>query len=326
DYYERGLTNHILASRRDAAATDSPEVTYFVGMGPGVRREFDNTGTCCGGTGMENHTKYQDSVYFRSADGNALYVNLYLASTLRWPERGFVIEQTSDFPAEGVRTLTFREGSGRLDLKLRVPAWATAGFTVTVNGVRQRVAAEPGSYLSLSRDWRPGDRVRISAPYSLRIERALDDPAVQSVFYGPVLLTAQSQETQFRVFSFYKDFTLRGDLADAIKPGGRPMYFTTHGLTLAPFYVGDVAPYHAYFKRSEPTVVFGATDSRVPNRARGNGLTFLDVLWAQAPFATSGSFVQAVRTLADTWLAEGLFSRTERDSVVAAAVGANLRH
>ncbi|MEU5645382.1 glycoside hydrolase family 127 protein [Streptomyces milbemycinicus] len=326
DYYERGLTNHILASRRDAAATDSPEVTYFVGMGPGVRREFDNTGTCCGGTGMENHTKYQDSVYFRSADGNALYVNLYLASTLRWPERGFVIEQSSDFPAEGVRTLTFREGSGRLDLRLRVPAWATAGFTITVNGVRQRAEAEPGSYLSLSRDWRPGDRVRISAPYSLRVERALDDPTVQSVFYGPVLLTAQSQETQFRVFSFYKNFTLRGDLADAIKPGGRPMYFTTHGLTLAPFYVGDEAPYHAYFKRSEPTVVFGTTDSRVPNRARGNGLTFLDVLWAQAPFATSGSFVQAVRTLADTWLSEGLFSRAERDSVVAAAVGADLRH
>lgn len=88
DYYERGLTNHILASRRDAPSTDSPEVTYFVGMGPGVVREYDNTGTCCGGTGMENHTKYQDSVYFRSAGGDALYVNLYIASTLRWPERG----------------------------------------------------------------------------------------------------------------------------------------------------------------------------------------------------------------------------------------------
>ncbi|CAM5533556.1 Glycosyl hydrolase OS=Streptomyces violarus OX=67380 GN=FHS41_007356 PE=4 SV=1 [Streptomyces violarus] len=37
--------------------TDSPEVTYFVGMGPGVRRQYGNTGTCCGGTGMENHTK-----------------------------------------------------------------------------------------------------------------------------------------------------------------------------------------------------------------------------------------------------------------------------
>lgn len=326
DYYERGVTNHILASRRDAPATDSPEVTYFVGMGPGVRREYDNTGTCCGGTGMENHTKYQDSVYFRSADGGALYVNLYLASTLRWPERGLVIEQTSDYPAEGVRTLTFREGSGQLDLRLRVPVWATAGFTVTVNGVRQSVKAVPGSYLSLSRSWQRGDRVAVSAPYRLRIERALDDPSVQSVFYGPVLLTAQSQESAFRVFSFYKDFTLRGDLADAIKSGGRPMYFTTHGLTLAPFHVGDETRYHAYFKRSEPVVVFGTKNSGVPNRARGNGLTFLDVLWAQAPFTTSGVFVQAVRTLADTWLSEGLFSRTERDSVVAAAVGANLRH
>ena len=325
DYYERGLTNHILASRRDAPSTTSPEVTYFVGMGPGVRREYDNTGTCCGGTGMENHTKYQDSVYFRSADGTTLYVNLALASTLRWPERGFVIEQAGDYPAEGVRTLTFREGGGRLDVKLRVPAWATGGFTVTVNGVRQRGKAVPGSYLTLSRDWRRGDRIRISAPYRLRIERALDDPAVQSVFYGPVLLVARSGETEFRPFSFYKDFTLRGDLADAIAPGDRPMHFTTHGLTLAPFHLADDAPYHAYFRRAEPVVVFGATDSGVPNRARGDGRTFLDVLWEQAPFATSGRFVRAVRTLADAWLSEGRFSRAERDEVVAAAVRADLR-
>lgn len=326
DYYERGLTNHILASRRDVPSTTSPEVTYFVGMGPGVVREYDNTGTCCGGTGMENHTKYQDSVYFRSADGTALYVNLYLASTLRWAERGFVIEQTSDYPAEGVRTLTFREGSGTLDLKLRVPSWATAGFTVTVNGVRQRVTAVPGSYLTLSRSWRRGDRVAISAPYRLRIERALDDPTVQSVFYGPVLLVARSPETGFRSFSFYKDFTLRGDLADSIRPEGRPLHFTTHGLTLAPFHIADDARYHAYFERSEPVVVFGTTDSGVPNRAGPDGLTFLDVLWARAPFTTSGRFVRAVRTLADAWLSEGRFNRAERDRVVTAAVGANLRH
>ncbi|MFF3333855.1 glycoside hydrolase family 127 protein [Streptomyces sp. NPDC002888] len=326
DYYERGLTNHILASRRDAPSTTSPEVTYFVGMGPGVVREYDNTGTCCGGTGMENHTKYQDSVYFRSADGTALYVNLYLASTLRWPERGFVIEQTSDYPAEGVRTLTFREGGGQLDLRLRVPSWATGGFTVTVNGVRQRVEAVPGSYLTLSRNWRRGDRVRISAPYRLRIERALDDPTVQSVFFGPVLLVARSPEAGFRTFSFYKDFTLRGDLADVIRPEGRPLHFTTHGLTLAPFHIADDTRYHAYFKRAEPVVVFGTADSGVPNRARADGATFLDVLWQQAPFTTSGSFVRAVRTLADGWLSEGLFTRAERDRVVAAAVGANLRH
>ncbi|MET9384262.1 hypothetical protein ABZY09_25075 [Streptomyces sp. NPDC002928] len=80
------------------------------------------------------------------------------------------------------------------------------------------------------------------------------------------------------------------------------------------------------FRRSEPVVVFGTADSGVPNRARGDGLTFLDVLWAQAPFATSGRFVGAVRGLADGWLSEGRFSRAERDAVVAAAVRANLRN
>ncbi|MEV1064362.1 beta-L-arabinofuranosidase domain-containing protein [Streptomyces sp. NPDC050263] len=326
DHYERGLTNHILASRRDAAGTTGPEVTYFVGMGPGAVREYDNTGTCCGGTGMENHTKYQDSVYFRSADGTALYVNLYLASTLRWPERGLVIEQTSAYPTEGVRTLTFREGGGSLDLKLRVPSWATAGFTVTVNGVRLQARAVPGSYLTLSRTWQRGDRVTVSAPYRLRVERALDDPTVQSLFHGPILLVARSQATSLRAFSFYKDFTLRGDLADPIRPEGRPHHFTTHGLTLAPFHIADDTRYHAYFKRAEPVVVFGTSDSGVPNRARGDGLTFLDVLWGQAPFATSARFVDAVRTLADVWLSTALFTRTERDRVVTAAVNANLRN
>ncbi|MDN0198759.1 hypothetical protein [Streptomyces sp. S.PNR 29] len=71
--------------------------------------------------------------------------------------------------------------------------------------------------------------------------------------------------------------------------------------------------------------VFGTADSGVPNRARDDGLTFLDVLWEQAPFASSGRFVRAVRTLADTWLSAGLFTRTERDAVVAAAAGADLR-
>ncbi|GGZ29101.1 hypothetical protein GCM10010365_56690 [Streptomyces poonensis] len=325
DYYERGLTNHILASRRDTPSTTSPEVTYFVGMGPGVRRGYGNTGTCCGGTGMENHTKYQDSVYFRSADGDALYVNLYLASTLRWPERGLVVEQTGDYPAEGVRTLTFHEAAGRLDLRLRVPSWATAGFTVTVNGVRHRGAAEPGSHLTVSRRWRRGDRVRIFMPYRLRVERALDDPTVQSVFYGPVLLVARTPEQEFRTLSLYRDLTLRGDLADAIKPAGRPMHFTTNGLDLAPFHTGDDSPYHAYFRRSEPVVAFGAADSGVPNRARADGLTFLDVLWQQAPFTTSARFVRAVRTLADRWTSDGLFIRPERDRVVAAATGADLR-
>jgi hypothetical protein len=103
--------------------------------------------------------------------------------------------------------------------------------------------------------------VAVSAPYRLRVERALDDPAVQSLFHGPVLLAARSPEQDFRAFSFYQDFTLRGDLATAIKPEGRPMHFTTHGLTL---FAADDARYHACFKRSEPVVVFGGPTRACP--------------------------------------------------------------
>ncbi len=76
-------------------------------------------------------------------------------------------------------------GSGHLDLRLRVPYWAEQGFTVRLNGVRQRIDAKPGRYVSLNRRWRTGDRVEIAAPFTLRIERALDDPATQAVAYGP---------------------------------------------------------------------------------------------------------------------------------------------
>lgn len=103
------------------------------------------------------------------------------------------------------------------------------------------------------------------------------------------------------------------------------MHFTTHGLTLAPFHLADDTRYHAYFKRVEPLILFGRADSGVPNRARGDGLTFLDVLWAEAPFASSGVFVQAVRALADIWTSEGLLSTTERDRVITAAQNAGLR-
>ncbi|MBO0817438.1 MAG: glycosyl hydrolase, partial [Actinobacteria bacterium] len=72
------------------------------------------------------------------------------------------------------------------------------------------------------------------------------------------------------------------------------MTFTTNGYPLAPFCHDDTKPYHVYFHRSEPEIVFGSTDSGVPNRARPDGLTFLDLVWRQAPFATPGQFRQAV--------------------------------
>lgn len=320
DYYERGLLNHILGSRRDADSASDPMVTYFLPAHPGATRGFGNLGTCCGGTGLENHTKYQDSIYFRSADGKALYVNLYIASTLRW--EGFTVTQETDFPREQKSTLTVN-GRGRLDIKLRVPGWSRQGFAIKINGVPQHVKAVPGTYLTLKRVWSRGDRIEISMPFSLRVERALDDPTVQSLFYGPLVLPALNNSREWRTFSFYKDLKLDGDLAAAITPLGDANFFSTHDHTLRPLYIGINEAHHVYFKRLEPTVVFGTVDSGVSNEpVDEEGRSFLDRVWAAAPFANHGRFVRRVRDVSEEWQEQGRFTRDNRRAVIAAAVRA----
>lgn len=329
DYLERGLVNHILGSRLDANSGNSPQVTYFLPVFSGGNRGYGNTGTCCGGTGMENHTKYQESVYFRSADASALWVNLFIASTLSWPERGFTLTQTTDFP-RGQSSRLVIDGSGPLTLKLRVPAWTIKGYLVSVNGVVQDLNAVPGTYVTLHRDWSPGDTVEITMPFGIRVERALDDPAIQSLFHGPVLLTAlggpigNPPDRQFLRLSFYRHLKRDGDLARALTPGALPSHFTIGTTGLRPLYVADTQAYHTYFRRDEPNVVFGVINSEVPNDGirDGEGLTVLDRIWEKAPFANHGMFVRHVEEVTAGWLEAGRHTRQERQAILTAAARA----
>jgi hypothetical protein len=306
-------------------------------------------GTCCGGTGLENHTKYQDSIYFRSVDDSTLYVNLYIASTLEWQEKGFTITQATQFPLEGASTLTI-EGSGPLDIKLRVPTWVRKGYTVSINGEVQAVDPVPGTYLSLSRLWSPGDRVEIGMPFSFRAERAIDDPLVQSIYYGPTLMAVQSEpvgedlESGLIDVSLYRHVKLDGDLVGAMIPSDEPLHFTTNGLDLVPFYIADPAPpgsepsepeatltqgrfrrgpptqpYHLYVGRNEPDIVFGSMDSGVANASGPDGLTFLDAVWERAPFEDHGQFLSAVEQMAAEWEGSGVLTEADGAAVLDAA-------
>ncbi|MEU7964487.1 beta-L-arabinofuranosidase domain-containing protein [Streptomyces sp. NPDC049097] len=324
-YYERALYGQILSSRQNTSSDTNPLLTYFVPVNPGARRSYGNLGTCCGGTGLETHAKFQDSVYFSSRDGSTLYVNLYLPSTLHWPERGLTVTQSTQYPTDpsGTSSLTVT-GSGHLDLRLRVPYWAEQGFTVRLNGVRQRIDAEPGAYVSLNRRWRTGDRVEIAAPFTLRIERALDDPATQAVAYGPVPLVIRSSATAYQNLTLYRDYPLSRDLSSAIRPTGEPMTFTTNGLTLAPFYINTTDNYHVYFKRAEPEIVFGATATGIENRPDAEGLTFLDEVWDRGPFRNRGGLVQAVTAVSRDRVAAGELTADERNTLIKAAARADI--
>lgn len=324
-YYERTLYGQILGSRRNTSSDTNPLLTYFVPVNPGAHRSYGNIGTCCGGTGLETHAKFQDSVYFSSTDGSALYVNLYLPSVLDWPERGLTLTQSTDYPTDpaGTSTLTVT-GNAQLDLRLRVPYWAERGFTVRVNGVRQRVAATPGTYVSLNRRWRTGDRVDIAAPFTLRIERALDDPATQAVAYGPVPLVIRSSATEYQKLTLYRDYPLSRDLSRVFRPTGEPMTFTVGALTLAPFYINTTDGYHMYVKRAEPEIVFGATGTGIENRADATGLTFLDQVWDRGPFRTRGGLVRAVAEVAEGRTTTGDLTPRQRRILIEAAARAQL--
>ena len=86
DFYERALYNDILASQDP----DTDMFTYFMSLKPGHFKVYstpENSFWCCVGTGMENHAKYGDTIYFHDAD--SLFVNLFIASELSWPEKEF---------------------------------------------------------------------------------------------------------------------------------------------------------------------------------------------------------------------------------------------
>lgn len=348
DNYERGLFNMITGSRADTSSVSDPQLTYFQPLTPGSNRDYGNTGTCCGGTGLESHTKYQETVYFRSADGSALWVNLYVPSTLTWAEKGFTIGQETAFPRGDTAKFTVT-GQGPLDIKLRVPAWARKGFQVTVNGQAQSgEEARPGTYLTLSRTWRTGDVIDVRMPFSIRIERALDRPDTQAIMWGPVLLqilgTPSGGRGTYPELSLYRYLKRDGDYSRAAitrtgtTAAGDPLFTATQGnLALRPYYISDTQAVSSYFRRVEPTVVFGTINTGVPNRKRNDGLpnydvpvagvtspgtdgpTFLDLVWDRAPFATHAAFIDAVTSTAIAFVAAGVYTAAERDVIVARA-------
>jgi DUF1680 family protein len=254
DYYERALFNGILSTQDP----ESGMVMYSVPMESGWYRTFctpNDSFWCCTGTGVENHAKYGDSIYFH--DDKGLFINLFIASELDWPEKGLSVRQETKFPEEEGTSLRFscREDVN-LEVRIRVPGWATRGVEVRVNEEPQAVSARPGSYLTIGRTWKNGDRLTMKMPMSLHLWRMPDDPHVAAVLYGPVVLAGELPTEELTEEKVYGPYHADGkpapapdlvppaeNLEDWIKPlEGRPLAFKTlaagrpDDVTLVPFY------------------------------------------------------------------------------------------
>ena len=249
DFYERALLNHILAHQH-------PESGMFVYKGfldplaqKGFSTPFDSF-WCCVGTGMENHVKYGESIYFHNAD--ALFVNLFIHSRLTWAEQGLTLTQKTDWPFSGAVKLHLKlEQPRALLLNLRIPAWAIGAIVLRVNGEPFTLDTQPGAYVSLKRQWQDGDEITLELPMALRYETMPDDDSKLAVFYGPTLLAALLDAEADAVPALVAD---REKLLERIKPvRGKPLHFKTHGLgrprdvELIPLFQVADQRYNVYF-------------------------------------------------------------------------------
>ncbi|MGB9110761.1 MAG: glycoside hydrolase family 127 protein, partial [Telluria sp.] len=205
DYYERALYNHILGSQHPGTGG----FVYFTPMRPSQYRVYsqvDQAMWCCVGSGIESHAKYGEFIY--AHDGDALFVNLFIPSTLQWREKGVQLTQTNRFPDQAGTRITVDEVAdyARFTMKIRYPAWVAAGkLAVRVNGRLVKVSAQPGEYVNLDRTWRKGDRVDVGLPMTTRLEQMPDKSNYYAVLHGPIVLAAKTNPFPSEDLNFLAD-------------------------------------------------------------------------------------------------------------------------
>ena len=219
---------------------------YYLSLTPGAWKTFsteDNSFWCCTGTGIEEYSKLNDSIYWRDSEG--VYVNLFIPSELHWAEKGFRLRQDTSFPeTAGTSLMVGVDRPTKLAMRLRIPAWVESGTSIKINGRPLDVSAAPGGYIKISRVWNNGDRIEVDLPMGLHIESMPDDSRMQAILYGPLVLAGdlgsqglteamiigpnapRSQHPPIAIPSFR---TTSADPRSWIQPADKPLTFHTTG-------------------------------------------------------------------------------------------------
>lgn len=230
DYYERAVWNHILGSQNP----ETGMMCYYIPLEPGGLKTYNtpfNDFWCCTGTGMENHGRYNDNIYFH--DDSSLYVNLFIASELNWAGKGVHVRQETDFPESGIVKYVFTcKKSAKLSFKIRHPFWATKEFSIKINGKPTELQSKPQSYATLDRVWKNGDVVELDMGLFLRTESMPDNPNRIAVFYGPILLAGDLGPVgdTSRIPAFVTNTKPVSDWLEPVE--GKPLTFMTKNARL----------------------------------------------------------------------------------------------
>jgi hypothetical protein len=274
DYAERALYNHLLPSQDPVHGG----FVYFTSQRPGHSRTYSGDTDdfwCCTGTGMESQARYAQFIYAHSADH--LWVDLLVPSELDWSEQRVQVRLNTQFPESDSATLTFTSDEPRkLTLSIRYPGWLPSGaMKLFVNGTAESFDAKPGSYATLERTWKSGDKLKINWPLNLRTEMLPGSKDWIALLWGPVALAGELGTAGLKDSDFGHNYVatrqqslagvpvFKGSTDDVVAKTKRvaenSLEFHTDGLatpaevTLEPFYRVHRQRYALYWRLSSPS-------------------------------------------------------------------------
>jgi uncharacterized protein len=190
DSMERVLYNTILGAWPIQA--DGTSFYYSDYATTGKKVWYGQKWPCCSGTFPQLAADYHISTYLRSPDG--VYVNLFVPSKLHWSDDSgrYGLTQQTAYPFDNkIQIHMSGSGSKEYTLYIRIPSWAGPDPVLSVNGNRVSDPVRPGTFASVRRTWKDGDRVELELPMPLRLE-AIDanHPNLVALLHGPLVLFA----------------------------------------------------------------------------------------------------------------------------------------
>jgi len=200
DSMERVLYNTVLGAKQ--LQPDGHAFYYSDYSNTGSKFYFDDKWPCCSGTLPQVAADYHILGYFH--DGDGVYVNLYMPSTLKWTaENGahLTLTQSGGYPIDGnIAMVVQGSKSANFALRLRIPAWASldgGAAEIRVNGMAVNAPVDKG-FATLRRKWKDGDRVELRLPLPMRLE-AIDgagtrNPDTVALVRGPLVLFALTED------------------------------------------------------------------------------------------------------------------------------------
>lgn len=188
EFYENAFYNTILSSQNP----ETGMTTYFQPMSTGYFKVFGqrfNKFWCCTGTGMENFTKLNDSIFYHDDDN--VIVSLYEKSRLEWEEKNAIVEMDADLVHSDKVTITVKSTDGKalgIGIALRIPAWAD-GARLVVNGEAKAIDVVSG-FVVVDKGLESGSVIELTLPMKVTACPLADNERSVAFKYGPFVLSA----------------------------------------------------------------------------------------------------------------------------------------